>query len=73
MKSVKKAVLSVIIATASFSAFNASAQSVSATASTLDSLVAMLAAKAKAEGATSYKITQAGGQNLLHGTAEIYK
>lgn len=73
MKSVKKALSAVVIATAFFSSFTASAESVSATACTLDGLVARLSVKAKAEGATSFKITQAGGQNLLHGTAEIFK
>ncbi|WP_447870538.1 multiple stress resistance protein BhsA [Serratia fonticola] len=40
---------------------------------TLSSLEAKLAAKAKAQGASSYRIVAAGGNNMLHGNAIIYK
>jgi hypothetical protein len=40
---------------------------------TLSSLEAKLAAKAKAQGASSYRIIAAGGNNMLHGSAIIYK
>ncbi|WP_431222333.1 multiple stress resistance protein BhsA [Serratia sp. L9] len=42
-------------------------------ATTLSSLEAKLAAKAEAQGASSYRIISAGGNNLLHGNAVIYK
>ncbi|MEB6538416.1 DUF1471 domain-containing protein [Serratia plymuthica] len=42
-------------------------------ATTLSSLEAKLAAKAEAQGASSYRIISAGGNNLLSGTAIIYK
>ncbi|HGM5489506.1 TPA: YdgH/BhsA/McbA-like domain containing protein [Serratia fonticola] len=42
-------------------------------ATTLSSLEAKLAAKAAAQGASSYRIVAAGGNNLLHGNAVIYK
>jgi len=42
-------------------------------ATTLSSLEAKLAAKAEAQGASSYRIISAGGNNLLSGTAVIYK
>ncbi|WP_422526176.1 multiple stress resistance protein BhsA [Serratia fonticola] len=40
---------------------------------TLSSLEAKLAAKAEAQGASSYRIVAAGGNNMLHGNAIIYK
>ena len=40
---------------------------------TLSSLEAKLAAKAEAQGASSYRIVAAGGNNMLHGDAVIYK
>ncbi|MCO7511321.1 DUF1471 domain-containing protein [Serratia fonticola] len=40
---------------------------------TLSSLEAKLAAKAEAQGASSYLIVAAGGNNMLHGNAVIYK
>lgn len=40
---------------------------------TLSSLEAKLAAKAEAQGASSYRIVAAGGNNMLHGNAVIYK
>ncbi|BDH46583.1 hypothetical protein TUM12370_26270 [Salmonella enterica subsp. enterica serovar Choleraesuis] len=39
----------------------------------LDQLQDELANKAKQEGATGYVITSAGGDNLLHGTATLYR
>lgn len=39
----------------------------------LSDLQDKLAAKATEHGATSYRITSAGGDNHLYGTAEIYK
>lgn len=46
---------------------------VSASATTLDSLSEQLAQKAEAAGASSFKIVSAGGNNMLHGTAVLYK
>jgi hypothetical protein len=40
---------------------------------TLSGLEAKLAAKAEAQGASSYRIVAAGGNNMLHGNAVIYK
>ena len=40
---------------------------------TLSSLEAKLAAIAAAQGASSYRIISAGGNNMLHGSAIIYK
>ena len=42
-------------------------------ATTLSSLEAKLAAKAEAQGASSYRIVAAGGNNMLLGNAVIYK
>ncbi|CAI1569366.1 YdgH/BhsA/McbA-like domain containing protein [Serratia proteamaculans] len=42
-------------------------------ASDITSLEADLATKADAAGAKSFRITGAGGNNQLHGTAVIYK
>jgi len=42
-------------------------------ASDLTSLESSLAAKADQAGAKSFRITSAGGNNQLHGTAEIYQ
>ncbi|CAI0784933.1 multiple stress resistance protein BhsA [Serratia proteamaculans] len=42
-------------------------------ATTLSSLESKLAAKAEAQGASSYRIISAGGNNMLSGTAVIYK
>jgi len=39
----------------------------------LSGLQGKLAAKAAQEGASSYRIVSAGGENHLYGTAEIYK
>ncbi len=40
---------------------------------TLDELVNSLSQKADEQGATSFKVLSAGGDNKLHGSAEIYK
>lgn len=40
---------------------------------TLDSLEKVLARKASQAGASGYRITSVGGNNYLHGTAEIYR
>lgn len=42
-------------------------------ATTLSNLEKKLAAKADAQGASSYRIISAGGNNMLSGTAIIYK
>lgn len=42
-------------------------------ATNLDQLQSELAAKAAEAGASSYQITSASGNNLMHGTAVIYK
>lgn len=39
----------------------------------LDSLTRKLSEKADEQGASSFKIISASGNNKLHGTAEIYK
>ena len=70
MKSIKTFV-DVIALSASFGSF--AAQTVSATASTLDSAEAKIAAKAEQAGASSYKITQAFTGNRVHMTAELNK
>lgn len=41
--------------------------------SNLSELLNQLDAKARAEGASSYRVISAGGRNYLYGTAEIYK
>ena len=70
MKSLKTFV-AVIALSASFGSI--AAQTVSATASTLDSAEAKIAAKAEQAGASSYKITQAFTGNRVHMTAELNK
>ncbi|WP_411818878.1 YdgH/BhsA/McbA family protein [Klebsiella michiganensis] len=42
-------------------------------ASTLDELTRDLEKKAAESGASSFKITSAGGANKLHGTAVLYR
>lgn len=86
MKTIKYFAISAAIALTSFTSFAAEslnqqqAQSlteigvVSAShASTLNSLEAKLAAQAEAQGASGYRIIATTGNNLLHGTAIIYK
>lgn len=57
----------------SVTAFNASAQSVTATGSTLDTAEAAIAQKAKAMNASDYKITSARMGNTVTMSAELYK
>ena len=70
MKSIKT-FAAVIALTTTFGAF--AAQTVTATASTLDDAEAQSAAQAKAAGASSYKITEAFPGNRVHMTAELNK
>jgi hypothetical protein len=69
MKSIKTFVA---VATLSMMSFGAFAQSVSASASTIDGAEAKIAAQAHQEGA-SYKITEATVNNVVHMTAELSK
>ena len=69
MKSIKTFVAVAALSMMSFGAF---AQSVSATASTLDRAEAKIAAQAAEQGA-SYKITSAQFNNRVHMTAELTK
>lgn len=57
----------------SVAAFNASAQSVTATGTTLDSAEAVIAQKAKEINASEYKITSARMGNTVTMSAELYK
>ena len=57
----------------SVAAFNASAQSVTATGSTLDTAEAAIARKAKAMNASEYKITSARMGNTVTMSAELSK
>ena len=70
MKSIKTFAAVIALAT-SFGAF--AAQTVTATASTLDGAEAKIAAKAAADGATSYKVIEAYPGNRVHMTAELNK
>ena len=54
-------------------AFSASAQSVTATTTTLDSAEAVIAQKAKEMNASDYKITSARMGNTVTMSAELYK
>ncbi|HGV4389353.1 TPA: YdgH/BhsA/McbA-like domain containing protein [Klebsiella pneumoniae] len=67
MKSIKTFV-AVIAMAASFAA-----ETVTATASTMDGAEAKIAAQAQAAGASSYKITEAFTGNRVHMTAELNK
>lgn len=86
MKTIKYFAAATAIALTSFATFAAepvnSQQADSLTASgivsaghatTLSGLEKKLAAKADAQGAGSYRIISAGGNNMLSGTAIIYK
>ncbi len=86
MKNLTKAFAVIALTTASFATFAAtevntapagvqSAGTVSASIndSDLGGLQDKLAAKAAQEGASSYRIISAGGENHMYGTAEIYK
>ena len=70
MKSIKTFVAVAALSLISFGSF---AQSVSATASTLDRAEAKIAAQAERAGASDYKITQAYTGNRVHMTAELLK
>jgi len=70
MKSIKTFV-AVIALASSFGSF--AAQTVTASASTLDGAEAKIAAQAQEAGASSYKITQAFSGNRVHMTAELNK
>ena len=70
MKSIKTFDAVIALAT-SFGSF--AAQTVTASASTLDGAEAKIAAQAQESGASSYKITQAITGNRLHMTAELNK
>ncbi|CAH3387529.1 YdgH/BhsA/McbA-like domain containing protein [Enterobacter roggenkampii] len=69
MKSIKTFVAVAALSLVSFGSF---AQSVSATASTLDRAEAKIAAQAAGQGA-SYKITSAKVDNRVYMTAELTK
>jgi len=69
MKMLNTLVTAAALSVLSFGAF---AQSVTATASTLDGAEASIAAQAQKAGA-SYKITEANVNNNVHMTAELTK
>lgn len=69
MKSIKTFVAVAALSTISFGTF---AQSISASASTLDRAEAKIAAQAAEQGA-SYEITSAQFNNRVHMTAELTK
>lgn len=86
MKNLTKAFAVIALTTASFATFAAtevnmvpegqqSAGMISASTNNgdLGTLQGKLAAKAAQEGASSYRIISAGGENHMYGTAEIYK
>jgi multiple stress resistance protein BhsA len=86
MKNLTKALAVIALSTASFATFAATEVSMApageqsigtVSASTnggdLSTLQGKLAAKAAQEGATSYRIVAAGGENHMYGTAELYK
>lgn len=70
MESIKTFV-AVIAMAASFASF--AAETVTATAATMDGAEAKIAAQAQAAGASSYKITEAFTGNRVHMTAELNK
>ncbi len=72
MKNVKTLAIAAVAALSMISGSFA-AESISAHGSTLDSAEAHIAAKAQAEGASSYKITSVRADNGVYMTAEIYK
>ncbi|MEG3134512.1 YdgH/BhsA/McbA-like domain containing protein [Rouxiella sp. T17] len=86
MKNLTKAFAVIALTTASFASFAATevgmaptgAQSIGTVSAAtngnnLSALQGKLAAKAAEQGASSYRIVSAGGDNHLFGTAEIYK
>lgn len=74
IKTIKNIKIMSIAAAAAFSLMSASgfAQTVTATASTLDGAEAKIAAQAQQQGA-QYKITEASTSNIIHMTAELHK
>ncbi|KQN47686.1 multiple stress resistance protein BhsA [Serratia sp. Leaf50] len=86
MKNLTKAFAVIALTTVSFATFAATevqmapagSQSIGMVSAAtngndLSGLQGKLAAKAAQEGASSYRIISAGGENHLYGTAEIYK
>ncbi|WP_039055452.1 DUF1471 domain-containing protein [Enterobacter sp. Bisph1] len=69
MKTMNSIAVATVLSVLSFGAF---AQTVTATASTLDEAESMIAAKAQQSGA-SYKIIEANTNNNVHMTAELTK
>jgi hypothetical protein len=69
MKSIKTFVAAAALSLVSFGSF---AQSITASATTLDGAEAKIAAQAAQQGA-QYKITEAHANNRVHMTAELYK
>ena len=70
MKSIKNFVVVIALA-ASFGSF--AAETVTATAMTIDGAEAQIAAQAQSAGASSYKITEAFTGNRVYMTAELNK
>ena len=70
MKSIKTFVAVAALSLVSFGSF---AQTVTASATTLDGAEAKIAAQAKQAGASAYSITEAYSGNLVHMTAELNK
>ena len=86
MKNLKIVAVSVVLATLLFGSFAAEQVTRTQTenldkigtvsadsARTLGALESQLAAKADAQGASRYYIVSASGNNMMHGTAIIYK
>lgn len=69
MKNIKTLVVVSALALVSFGSF---AQSITATASTLESAEAKIAAQAQQQDA-QYRIIAASSNNVIHMTAELYK
>ncbi len=70
MKSIKTFVAVAALSLVSFGSF---AQTVTASATTLDGAEAQIAAQAKQAGASAYSITEAYSGNQVHMTAELNK
>ncbi len=70
MKNIKTIAAAAVLSLISFASF---AQTVTATSDTLDGAEAQIAAQAKQDGASSYKITEAFTGNQVHMTAELNK
>ncbi|OON41868.1 DUF1471 domain-containing protein [Izhakiella australiensis] len=73
MKNIRAMSIAAVAALSLVSFTSFAAESVSAHGSTLDSAEAHIAAKAKAAGAESYKITSARVDNGAYMTAELFK